>query len=101
MINLGTDQDVIEHGLTKVRTIHDQPHIDGIVTLTIVNAHAVVRLFNDCANKALDKYLRITPPALRLSTPTVEAFWTTIKGTRASILVLMDHYVFFIQDFIA
>ena len=74
----GTHRDVIEHayGLTKVRAI--QPRIDGIVALTIVNSHTTIRLFGDCANKAL-------------SAPTTETFWASISAARASILSLTDH----------
>ena len=66
----GTDQDAIAHGLAKVKAI--QPRIDGIVALGIVNAHAAMCLLGYCANKALDYYLRIAPPAL--SAPAAEAF---------------------------
>ena len=67
-----------------------QPCIDGIVALTIVNAHAAMRLLGDCTNKALDYYyLRITPPTL--SVPVVEAFWVAIKTVCTSILALMIH----------
>ena len=50
-----------------------------------------MRLLGDCANKALDYYLRITPPALSAPRPAAEAFWAAIKAAGASILALMDH----------
>ena len=81
---------MINHGLAKVRTI--QPRIDEIVALAIVmqcSYSTAMRFLGDCANKALDYYLRITPPAL--TAPAAEAFWAAISAARASILSLTDH----------
>ena len=57
--------------------------------LAAYNAHAVIRLLGDCAGKALDYYLRITPPSL--SGPAAAIFGEMISTTRAGILQLTDH----------
>jgi len=48
-----------------------------------------MRLLGLCANKALDYYLRITPPLL--ATPAAEAFDRAIQKARHDILQLDDH----------
>ena len=63
----GGGQAVIDHGLAKVRAL--RPRIDGIIALADVNTHAAMRMLGDCANKALDYYLRITPPSLAAPGP--------------------------------
>ena len=49
-----------------------QSRMDGKLRLAAYNAHAAMRLLGDCAGKALDYYLHITPgppPCLDLLLP--------------------------------
>ena len=79
---------MVAHGVALVTAL--QPRIDGIVRLAHVkNAQASMRLLGQCANKALDYYLRITPPSL--SAAAVELFDEAIQSARQEILQIDDH----------
>jgi hypothetical protein len=85
----GIDSAVIDHGLAKVRSL--QPRIDSIVTLSTrgSNSHAALRLLGAVGTKALDYYLRTTPPLLAL--PAAVAFDAVIRKARMDCLQLDLH----------